>query len=396
MNRLIKPIILSLALLAIFLPGNAAAENKSGALGVTLFYGGYTFDPDQDLDAARTYGLVLGYNATAHWGIEGQFNYVDTEDNGDEDVAAYVYHLDALYHFIPENRLVPYVALGAGGINYDYDRPGVSNDAYFLANYGAGLKYFLGESVALRADVRHIISFNDTNNNLLYTLGLLFSFGGEKKKVDSDGDGVFDEFDKCPDTPRGVAVDSSGCPLDSDGDGVPDYLDKCPDTPSGAAVDADGCPKDSDGDGVPDYLDKCPDTPRGLVVDENGCPKAEPKGAEVTERGAYIFRNIQFDFGKATLKGSAYPAMDEVMAFLESNPDLKLEIRGHTDNVGPKDFNQMLSEKRAGAVMDYLVGKGVDPGRLSAQGYGMSDPMTSNDTSQGRALNRRVEFVPVP
>ncbi|MBZ5637728.1 MAG: OmpA family protein [Acidobacteriia bacterium] len=90
--------------------------------------------------------------------------------------------------------------------------------------------------------------------------------------LDSDGDGVFDGLDKCPDTPKGVQVDSAGCPLDSDGDGVPDYLDKCPSTPKGARVDRTGCPLDSDGDGVPDYLDKCPDTPRSVKVDRTGCP----------------------------------------------------------------------------------------------------------------------------
>jgi len=384
-------------MLAIFLPANAAAENKTGAFVVSLFGGGYTFDSDQDLDSSAAYGLALGYNITRNWGVEGRLDYVDTEEDiGGEDVGAYLYHLDGLYHFMPERRLVPYLAAGIGAISFDYDRAGISNKTNTLANYGAGLKYFLGESVALRADVRHVISFNDTNNNLLYTLGLLFSFGGEKMKVDSDADGVYDEDDRCPDTPLGVSVDSSGCPIDSDGDGVPDYMDKCPGTPKGAAVDADGCPLDSDGDGVYDYLDKCPDTPRGIVVDENGCPKAEPKGAEVTDHGTYVFRNIRFEFGKATLRQDSYPVMDEVMTFLENNPDLKLEIQGHTDNVGPEDFNLMLSEKRAKAVMDYLLGKGIEPGRLSAKGFGLSDPMRSNDTPEGRAENRRVEFAPIP
>jgi outer membrane protein OmpA-like peptidoglycan-associated protein/opacity protein-like surface antigen len=95
--------------------------------------------------------------------------------------------------------------------------------------------------------------------------------------LDSDGDGVPDYLDLCPGTPQGVAVDENGCPKDSDGDGVPDYLDKCPNTPKGAPVDQFGCPLDSDGDGVPDYLDKCPNTPKGVQVDSCGCPLQLPQ-----------------------------------------------------------------------------------------------------------------------
>ena len=100
-------------------------------------------------------------------------------------------------------------------------------------------------------------------------IGISFSFSGEK---DSDGDGVPDYRDFCPNTPVGVLIDENGCPLDMDGDGVPDYLDKCPQTKRGVKVDKTGCPLDSDGDGVPDYLDKCPNTPKGVIVDKNGCP----------------------------------------------------------------------------------------------------------------------------
>jgi hypothetical protein len=120
---------------------------------------------------------------------------------------------------------------------------------------------------------------------------------------DTDGDGVSDEMDHCPDTPRGIKVNMKGCPVNSDGDRVPDYLDRCPDTPKGVEVDEYGCPVDSDGDRVPDYLDKCPDTPKGVEVDENGCPVDSdgdrvpdyldrcpdtPKGVEVGENGCPV------------------------------------------------------------------------------------------------------------
>jgi outer membrane protein OmpA-like peptidoglycan-associated protein len=100
--------------------------------------------------------------------------------------------------------------------------------------------------------------------------------------LDSDADLVADYLDKCPSTPRGVKVDKDGCPVDSDGDSVPDYLDKCPGTPKGVKVDRDGCPPDSDGDGVSDYLDKCPNTARGEKVDSSGCPLSPPPPVHTT------------------------------------------------------------------------------------------------------------------
>lgn len=196
--------------------------------------------------------------------------------------------------------------------------------------------------------------------------------------MDSDGDGVADDFDECPDTPKGVQVDSRGCPLDSDGDGVPDYLDKCPDTTVGVEVDEKGCPLDSDGDGVPDYLDKCPGTPPGVMVDENGCA---------------TFKGVQFKFDKYDIEPQFYPNLDGVASTLERNPQFKLKIEGYTDNVGTEEYNQKLSEKRAKAVMDYLIQKGISPDRLSMEGYGTSNAVAPNDTEEGRAQNRRAVWM---
>ena len=196
--------------------------------------------------------------------------------------------------------------------------------------------------------------------------------------LDSDGDGVVDDLDRCPDTPKGVAVDAKGCPLDSDGDGVPDYLDRCPGTPTTVVVDSSGCPIDSDGDGVADYLDKCPDTPQGATVNEVGC---------------WALRaTALFDTNSSYIMGSATTLLDEVVTILQENPEMKLEIQGHADNTGTPEYNLWLSERRARRVMDYLVSKGIDPDRLTAKGYGSTQPVVSNDTAEGRARNRRVEL----
>ena len=208
---------------------------------------------------------------------------------------------------------------------------------------------------------------------------------------DDDGDGVPNHLDKCPGTPRGVEVDDVGCPLDSDGDGVPDYLDKCPGTPKGVKVDADGCPLDSDGDGVPDYLDKCPGTPRGVPVDDNGCP---PTGVVIRGDEWAVEGQVLFATDKAALKPEAQALLDRVAAFLQKNLQWQVEIQGHTDNTGPKAWNETLSQMRADSVKNYLVTRGVAADRLTAKGFGWSEPIASNDTAEGRQQNRRVDFRP--
>ena len=209
--------------------------------------------------------------------------------------------------------------------------------------------------------------------------------------MDSDGDGVGHAMDKCPGTPAGVKVDSVGCPLDSDKDGVPDYLDKCPGTPADMKVDSTGCPLDSDGDGVPDSLDKCPKTPAGVKVDASGCP--------ITILGAgaatWAFNDINFEVAKADIKSSSYGILDEIVAALNVRPALKVRVEGHTDSTGARAFNMDLSNRRAKAVVDYLVGKGVAPSRLSAQGFGPDRPIADNATKLGRSKNRRVQFTQV-
>jgi len=169
-------------------------------------------------------------------------------------------------------------------------------------------------------------------------------------------------------------------PPDSDGDGVHDNLDRCPDTPKNVAVDSKGCPLDSDSDGVYDYLDKCPGTPKGASVDVRGC---------------WVIKGVNFDTARSDIKPNSYRYLDEVAAILTNNPGLKVEIQGHTDNRGSADYNQNLSERRANAVREYLVGKGISPNRLTASGYGFSKPAASNDTPEGRSRNRRVELKPV-
>ncbi len=155
---------------------------------------------------------------------------------------------------------------------------------------------------------------------------------------------------------------------------------------------------DSDGDGVPDDQDRCPETPLGEAVDANGCPKAKPvatKSAQVTETGSWIYKDIKFETGKWDLKSGSYAVLDEIANWLQSNPELVVEIQGHTDNIGSRDFNIILSQKRAQAVAAYLKSRGIDAVRMTPQGYGSTQPIADNNTVDGRSKNRRVEIKPI-
>ena len=198
------------------------------------------------------------------------------------------------------------------------------------------------------------------------------------QSLDSDGDGVLDEDDECPGTPKGVAVDSVGCPLDSDGDGVYDYEDECPGTPEGVEVDSVGCPLDSDGDGVYDYEDECPGTPKGATVDARGC---------------WVLMNLNFDTAKFDIKAEHAPIINEVVEVLKNNPEVRIRVDGHTDSRGTEASNQALSENRAKAVREALVQKGIAASRLEAQGFGEAQPIAPNDTPANLAKNRRVELT---
>jgi len=211
--------------------------------------------------------------------------------------------------------------------------------------------------------------------------------------LDTDGDGVADGKDKCPNTAKGCTVNAEGCPADADSDGVCDGVDKCPNTPKGCRVDAKGCPIDSDGDGVCDGIDQCPGTPSGVAVDANGCPPPPPPPPPAfipAAKEELVLERVFFETNSAKLKPESADTLDKVAASLKANTDVKIQVAGHTDNTGSAKYNMKLSDARASAVMNYLISKGVDPGMLSEQGYGLTEPIADNKTAEGRSQNRRV------
>jgi OOP family OmpA-OmpF porin len=197
--------------------------------------------------------------------------------------------------------------------------------------------------------------------------------------TDSDGDGVVDQQDLCPNTPTGYTVNQDGCAMDSDGDGIMDPLDECPDTPAGVNVGKNGCAQDSDGDRVPDDFDRCPDTPQGAAVDDQGC---------------WLIGNVYFDLDESRIKPQFRDLLDEVAEVMQQNPEISMSIQGHTDSIASDAYNMQLSENRAEQVKLYLMKKGVEADRLTTKAFGEDDPKRSNIDPEARAMNRRVELHP--
>lgn len=200
---------------------------------------------------------------------------------------------------------------------------------------------------------------------------------------DTDGDGIVDSEDTCPD--KAGTADNKGCPVnDRDRDGVADADDKCPDMAGPASYS--GCP-DTDKDGVADYLDKCPDV--AGTASNSGCPVLSETDKKVLADAIY---GVQFESGKSVIKTTSYSILDQVADVLKRYPAYNLTISGHTDSAGSDASNQKLSEARAKACFDYLNSKGIETARMNHAGYGESRPVTDNNTTDGKAKNRRVEF----
>ncbi|MGG9962585.1 OmpA family protein [Ferruginibacter sp. SUN106] len=201
---------------------------------------------------------------------------------------------------------------------------------------------------------------------------------------DTDGDGVADIDDRCPGTKAGYKVDASGCPMDNDKDGIVNEEDRCPDAAGPAGLK--GCP-DKDGDGIADIDDHCPDM-KGTIANK-GCPEiTKEEEKRITEIASKIF----FETNSAKLKATSLAQLDELAAILKKYENANLSIGGHTDSQGSDEFNIALSQKRTESVKTYLMGKGIMESRISATGFGESQPIADNKTALGRAKNRRVEL----
>jgi len=348
------------ALVAIFcITSLAQAGQREGAFSLSPMIGYHGFEGDQNTDDGMFAGLSLGYNVSKRWATELEVRYTDTEtDLGptpDQDMEIWSAGINALYHFNPDGAFVPYISAGFGIMYFDADDFDVDSD--YMMNWGVGAKYFVTDNTALRADLRHVIDFHsdrdwdrasgdDVDHNYLASVGLYWQFGGVM-----------------PPPPP---------PLDSDGDGIPDLRDKCPDTPLGVLVDAVGCP------------------PQPKPVPAPPPPVAKPAPAPVAKE--IITFNLLFGFDKHDITDEMIPVLEQAKAILDEEPSATFMVSGHTCSIGTDEYNQALSERRANSIKNWLVSNGIAENRLEAVGYGETQPKFDNDTLDGRKSNRRVEI----
>jgi len=458
---------LAWVLAALLLPATAVSD-PTGTYPYVVPFGGFTvFDgtlrvPTTTLRDQYYAGGRLGLQWRPWLGIEVAGGYTPTEEDRTNGGDVTYWHASGNLLWSPFDGLFgePFLSVGGGMAKLSPD--GGSEIDQGNLEVGGGLNFWLTDGLGLRLEARDImwIDNDDTTDDLVRThtmvvgAGLTFPLGATPRDTDgdgvpdrrdecpdtphgatvdargcpgdddgdgvlngidqcpntmtgatvdtrgcpsdSDGDGVFDGIDQCADTPAGATVDAKGCPGDDDGAGVLNGIDQCPGTPAGATVDAKGCPSDADGDGVFDGIDKCPDTTPGLKVDASGCPiEVIERETELLDTGMIRLDDVNFETAKAELLPESLPSINVVGQLLSKWPELKIEVGGHTDSRGDAGYNQRLSEARAKAVLDYLLATfpDLDESQFSSKGYGERKPIASNDTDDGMARNRRVEFV---
>lgn len=370
-------------------------------------------------------GLRVGFYPLSFLGIEIEGAVVPTKIGDDTGGGAFLGGFRGYGIFQLPYRIAPFALIGVGFLGAQSDRMGKDLDP--TLHFGGGVKFYVNRLIALRLDIRdnvsaqHLVDAGRTNYpEILLGLSILLNRKKpEEKKArkDTDGDGFYDDEDKCVTTP-GVAPD--GCPLaaddpDRDGDGFKDRVDACPDDPG---TEPDGCP-DTDGDGFKDNVDKCPKVPGvapdgcpppdtdgdGIIdakdscinepetkngyKDPDGCPDEVPKEVKAF---AGVIKGIFFDVDKDTIKKTSVRTLDNAVKVLKDFSDVKVEISGHTDSDGNREHNVDLSQRRAESVKKYLVDKGIDSSRLSTKGYGPDQPIADNKTKKGKSQNRRIEF----
>jgi OOP family OmpA-OmpF porin len=327
------------------LPLSARSEIRAGSFEVGPFAGYNFFQNSQNLENRPVFGLRLGYNFTKHFGIEGAGEYIRTsvDDRGRTDITEgqfgspmdkvdlTFYHLDLVYHVIPDGNFNPFVLVGFGGAHY---KPVISTKDMAAFNVGVGAKYSLTDNIALRFDLKDYMVteiMQETYHNLGVTLGITFSFGGEAK------------------TSRAQ---------------VAKYEPKPEPRPTPPP----------------------PPSPIARVEEKVIILASEPKVEEkvivavsetkIEEKVIVLaFEDIHFDFDKSTLNPEAQALLKRNIQFLKANPKVQIRIAGYTSASGTDAYNQRLSERRANAVKAYLINEGLIASyRLSTIGYGEAKP----------------------
>jgi len=473
MNRLFRPTIvaaLGLAAAAAVAPSTASANVEiGGTAGIHVFsttneLGVPDVDEAPSERNSALFGLRLGVMFNDMLGVEGEVGVIPSETRGmslaDIWNVTYRAHLIAQFGAAdPAKKLVPFALVGGGATTVvdSKNTDLVDKDTDAAMYIGAGAKYRVDNGWGLRADARLLFPPSSSGNGPTIDFEALLSiykeFGRKvvekvvevpKGPNDTDGDGLTDDVDKCPNEAedKDGFQDDDGCPdLDDDGDGIPDASDKCKMEPEDKDnfEDEDGCPDpDNDKDGIPDAADKCATDPedKDNFQDEDGCPDPDNDGDGVLDpndkcidqpetKNGYqdedgcpdeipqkvkqftgAIQGINFKTGSADLLPTSNKTLDKAVAVLKEFTDLKMQIEGHTDDVAlkakpgaPFQDNKSLSQGRAETVKAYFVKAGIEEGRLTAIGFGSDKPAVDPTGLKGgkltaaRAKNRRVEFT---
>ncbi len=371
--------------------------------------------------------------------LSGSINQIDKYgDRSVGDLAYYSVDLSADYSLramLNGGWFDPVVGIGGGYVWIgDQDGQDIANADSATLNGKLGINFWFSDNIALSIESKYKHAFEpETAKHFQHAAGIKFIFGGK----DTDGDGIYDKNDECPETP-GLA-EFNGCP-DTDGDGIEDRqdacpdkaglaeFDGCPDTDGDGVADPDddcpevaglaelnGCP-DTDGDGVRDNEDNCPeeagpaendgcpwpDTDGDGILDKdddcpeeagpassNGCP--EPTAEVITELNEYS-KTVLFDLNKATIRKESEEALQSIVDIMNEYSTTIFHVEGHTDSTGSDAYNMKLSKERAASVAKWLEEHGVPSKRLTSEGYGETQPIATNSTAKGRQENRRVEI----
>lgn len=379
------------------------------------------FDADQKMFPGIAINYLKGINSNLDWSLQINGSFPDSAFKNDlqKDKSLFLQTgIAARARFFSKEKIVnPFLSLGFNAAYY-------KKQGSIMIPFGPGIEFnyrdfFVTVNIQYQLPLTHQL-----NSSFHYSLGIGGIIAKRKKQKslqkpnavstvsDKDGDGLIDSVDNCPDQPGLLTF--HGCP-DTDSDGIMDKEDKCPQV--FGIPKYIGCPvPDTDKDGINDEEDEClvvigisrykgcpiPDTDKDGVNDEEdkciempgprenfGCPLIKK---ELTEKMKIAAKNIFFKTGSYELLPKSYPALDEIVGILKEQKDLKLLVEGHTDGDGTNTANQVLSERRAKAVVDFIIGKGIDSGRLNSIGYGEEKPLADNSTIEGRATNRRVEL----
>lgn len=338
-----------MASIALGLFAAAGATQAADGWYVAPSVGYYNSDEDRLTEEGSVFGALgigkyFGNNASLEFSVDRTTRSNDAPANGNFANLG----LGLTYRqFFGEGNFKPYFLVGAGANRHDRDGSDPGWD--FMAQAGGGLAYDFSQRVRGRAEAFYRYDMDDESlpsadnfGDWVVALGVQIALGPVEQPVE------------------------------------PEEIPPPPPPPEPHCSELDG-----DGDGVNDCDDKCPNTTPGTVVGPDGCEL----------QVAIDLRGVLFDFDKATLRPESTQTLNEAVEVLRQYPDIRVEVAGHTCNIGTDAYNQGLSERRAKTVYDYLVSNGIDANRLTSHGYGETSPVADNSTREGRERNRRVELV---